>query len=118
MRVYLHLMKKLVGILLELSHLKILALKCQIALLKTEPYKNGDFNADGKEDIMVYLGACGTGGCMYPIFLNQNKNYYKLAFMDYLKEAQFEKEKNGFISVKSYVEIEPIQSIKTICYTV
>ncbi|GAA0737748.1 hypothetical protein [Gaetbulibacter jejuensis] len=79
---------------------------------KTEPYKNEDFNADGKNDIMVYLGACGTGGCIYGIFLNQNQNYYKLVFMDYLKGAEFEVENNGFISVKSYEEIEPYNPSK------
>ena len=64
---------------------------------KTEPYKSEDFNADGKQDIMVYLGACGTGGCVYAIFLNEKENYYKLAFMDYLKGTEFEKENNGSI---------------------
>jgi hypothetical protein len=28
-----------------------------------------DFNADGKKDVLVNLGACGTGGCMYGLFL-------------------------------------------------
>jgi len=60
---------------------------------KLEPYKHGDFNADGKQDILVYLGACGTGGCMYGLFLNQSDNYYKLAFMDYLKNPKFITEK-------------------------
>jgi hypothetical protein len=61
--------------------------------VKTEPFKNGDFNADGKEDILVYMGACGTGGCMYGLFLNQYDNYYKLAYFDYLKNAEFKIEK-------------------------
>ena len=74
---------------------------------KTEPYKNGDFNADGKEDILVYLGACGTGGCMYGLFLNQYDNFYKLVFMDYLKNAEFEVEKNGVWTIKSSEELEP-----------
>ena len=73
---------------------------------KKEPYKIEDFNADGKEDIMVYLGACGTGGCIYGLFLNQYDNYYKLAFMNYLKGAAFEKEKNGFLTIKSFEEVE------------
>ena len=79
---------------------------------KTEPYKNGDFNADGKEDILVYLGACGTGGCMYGLFLNQMENYYKLAFMDYLKNPEFKIEKNGFWTINSSEEIEPYNPSK------
>jgi len=62
---------------------------------KLEPYKHSDFNADGKQDILVYLGACGTGGCIYGLFLNQSDNYYKLAFMDYLKNPEFITEKDG-----------------------
>jgi hypothetical protein len=65
-------------------------------LAKTEPYGNEDFNADGKEDVLVYLGACGTGRFMYGLFLKQIDNYYKLAFMDYLKNPEFKVEKNGF----------------------
>ena len=34
---------------------------------KTEPYKFLDFNGHNKRDILVYLGACGTRGCMYYI---------------------------------------------------
>ena len=73
----------------------------------TTPYKFGDFNADNKEDILVYLGGCGTGGCEYGLFLNQNDNYYKLAFMNYLKNAEFKIEKNGLWTIKSWEEIEP-----------
>ncbi|WP_316804106.1 hypothetical protein [Pedobacter nototheniae] len=79
---------------------------------KTKPYKLGDFNADKKEDILVYLGACGTGGCMYGLFLNQYDNYYKLAFMNYLKNAEFEIEKNGLWTIKSSEEIEPYNPSK------
>jgi len=79
---------------------------------KTEPYKNGDFNADGKEDILVYLGACGTGGCMYGLFLNQYDNFYKLVFMDYLKNAEFKVEKNGLWVIKSSEEFEPYNPSK------
>jgi len=79
---------------------------------KTEPHKIEDFNADNKNDVMVYLGACGTGGCMYGVFLNQYENYYKLVFMDYLKNTQFEKEKNGHISINSYEEFEPYNPSK------
>ncbi len=74
---------------------------------KIEPYQFGDFNADGKEDIMVYLGACGTGGCMYGLFLNQFENYYKLAFSDYLKGPEFVVDKNGVWVIKSFEEVEP-----------
>ncbi len=73
---------------------------------KTEPYKFEDFNGDGKEDVMIYLGACGTGGCMYGLFLNQYDDYYKLAFMDYLKGPEFEKEKSGFWIINSFEEVE------------
>ncbi len=79
---------------------------------KTEPHKNGDFNADGKEDILIYLGACGTGGCMYGLFLNQYDNFYKLAFMDYLKNAEFKVEKNGFWTIESSEALEPYKPSK------
>ncbi len=75
--------------------------------IKTEPFKYGDFNADGKEDILVYLGACGTGGCMYGLFLNQYDNYYQLAYFDYLKKAEFNVEKNGLWTIQSSEELEP-----------
>ncbi len=77
-----------------------------------EPYKYDDFNADGKEDILLYLGACGTGGCMYGLFLNQFDNFYKLAFMDYLKNAVFKIEKNGLWTIESSEEIEPYNPSK------
>ena len=73
---------------------------------KTEPYKIADFNGDKKEDILVYMGACGTGGCVYGLFLNQFDDYYTLAFMDYLKSPDFEKDENGYLSIKSYEEVE------------
>ncbi|SDJ59707.1 hypothetical protein SAMN04487898_103356 [Pedobacter sp. ok626] len=79
---------------------------------KTEAFKYGDFNADGKKDILVYLGACGTGGCMYGLFLNQYKNYYKLAYLDYLKNVEFKIEKNGLWTIKSSEEIEPYNPSK------
>lgn len=79
---------------------------------KKEPYKNGDFNADGKQDILVYLGACGTGGCMYGLFLNQHNDYYKLTFMDYLKNAEFKVEENNLWSITSSEEIEPYNPSK------
>lgn len=79
---------------------------------KTEPFKIGDFNADNKEDILVYLGACGTGGCMYGLFLKQYGNYYQLAFLDYLKNMEFRIEKNGLWSIQSSVEVEPYNPSK------
>ncbi len=79
---------------------------------KIEPFKFADFNGDRKGDILVYLGACGTGGCMYGLFLNQYDNYYELAFMDYLKNPTFEKERNGFFAIKSFEEIEPYNPSK------
>ncbi|MBW1297908.1 hypothetical protein [Aquimarina litoralis] len=79
---------------------------------KTEPFKNGDFNADGKIDILVYLGACGTGGCMYGLFLNQYDDFYKLVFMDYLKNAEFKVEKSGVWTIESSEELEPYNPSK------
>lgn len=79
---------------------------------KTEPFKLGDFNADNKEDILVYLGACGTGGCMYGLFLKQYGNYYQLGFLDYLKNAEFRTEKNGLWTIQSSVEVEPYNPSK------
>ena len=79
---------------------------------KTEPFKFGDFNADGKGDILVYLGACGTGGCMYGLFLNQYDNYYKLAYFDYLKIKEFKIEKNGLWTIESSEELEPYNPSK------
>ncbi|MBX7243842.1 MAG: hypothetical protein K1X92_19025 [Bacteroidia bacterium] len=80
--------------------------------VKTEPFRYGDFNADGREDILVYMGACGTGGCMYGLFLNQYDNYFKLAFFDYLKNAEFKVEKNGLWTIQSSEELEPYNPYK------
>ena len=74
--------------------------------MNPEIHKSEDFNADKKEDLMIYLGACGTGGCVYGIFLNQYDNYYKLVFMDYLKGPDFKKDENGFLKISSYEEVE------------
>lgn len=71
-----------------------------------EPYKFADFNADSKEDVLINLGACGTGGCMYGLFLKQYDNNYKLVFIDYLKNIDFVIEKNGFWKIKSSEEVE------------
>ncbi len=75
-------------------------------------YKQADFNADSKDDIMVDLGACGTGGCMYGLFLNQSGHYYKLVFLDYLKNPDFIKEENGFLSFGGSEEVEPYNPTK------
>ncbi len=69
-------------------------------------FKRGDFNADGKEDILVNLGACGTGGCVYALFINQDENHYSLAFKDYLKNIEFEISENGFWTIFSSEELE------------
>jgi hypothetical protein len=82
------------------------------SLAKTEPYKYGDFNADGKQDILVYLGACGTGGCMYGLFLNQHDIFYKLAFMGYLKNVEFKIENDGLWTIESSEELEPYNPSK------
>lgn len=65
-----------------------------------------DFNADKKKDVLVNLGACGTGGCMYGLFLRQYDNYYKLVFMNYLKNMEFKIQKNGSWNIQSSEEIE------------
>ena len=75
-------------------------------------YKKGDFNADGKKDIMVSLGACGTGGCMYALFLNQSGRKYNMAFYEYLKNPVFKIEKDGLWTIKSYEGIEPYNPSK------
>ncbi|MBX3164145.1 MAG: hypothetical protein KF900_06655 [Bacteroidetes bacterium] len=77
-----------------------------------EPFKIGDFNADSKEDIMVNLGGCGTGGCVYGLFLNQYGNYYKLAFINYLKNVEFRTDKNGLWIIESSEELEPYNPSK------
>lgn len=74
---------------------------------KIEPFKYGDFNADGRGDILVYLAACGTGGCVYGLFLNQYERFYKLAYFDYLKNTEFKVEENGFWTIESSEELEP-----------
>ena len=72
-----------------------------------ERVKLGDFNADRKEDVLVFLGACGTAGCMYALFLRQNKQFFKLVFLDYLKNPEFKIEKDGLWTIESYEELEP-----------
>lgn len=79
---------------------------------KTKIYKLEDFNADKKEDVLVSLGACGTGGCMYGLFLNQYDNFYKMVFMDYLNGLELKKQKNGLWALTSFEEIEPYNPSK------
>lgn len=76
---------------------------------KFEPMliKSADFNADGKIDLLVNLGACGTGGCMVAVFLKKYGDDYSLAFLDYLKNAEYEKDKNGNLLLNSSEEIKP-----------
>lgn len=81
---------------------------------KTEPFKLGDFNADDKEDVLVNMGACGIGGCIYGLFLSQYDNYYQLAYMDYLKNPEFIIEKNGLWAIKISEEIEPYNPSKLV----
>ena len=49
---------------------------------------------------------------MYGLFLNQYDNFYKLVFMDYLKNAEFEVEKNGLWTIESSEELEPYNPSK------
>lgn len=80
---------------------------------KAIPYKLGDFNADKKEDMLLNLGACGTGGCIYGLFLNQYGNNYTLAFMDYLKNIEFRVENSGCWAIVSSEEVDPYNPYKS-----
>ncbi len=44
---------------------------------------------------------------MYALFLRQNKQFFKLAFLDYLKNPEFKIEKDGLWTIESYEELEP-----------
>ena len=77
-----------------------------------ERVKLGDFNADRKEDVLVYLGACGTAGCMYALFLNHFENQYQLAFMDYLKNVEFGIAGDGLWTIQSSEELDPYDPSK------
>lgn len=70
-------------------------------------YEYRDFNTDNKEDVLVRMGACGIGGCMYGLFLNQHDNHYKIAFFDYLKNVEYETDENGFWLMRSIEELRP-----------
>lgn len=74
--------------------------------------KVADFNADGKKDILVKLGGCGTGGCLYALFIKKNKNLHQLAFNDYLKNHEIELADNGCLIITSSEEIEPYNPSK------
>lgn len=72
----------------------------------TSSYKMADFNADGKQDVLIYLGDCGTGGCNYGLFIKKHSTFYKLAYLDYLKNPQFEKDHDGYLTIQSFEELE------------
>ncbi|MBK8808188.1 MAG: hypothetical protein IPO21_16800 [Bacteroidales bacterium] len=76
--------------------------------------QTGDFNADGKDDIVFFMGACGTGGCVYGVFLHEYDIYYRLAFNEYLKCPAFETDKKGFYIIKSFEEYEAYNPEKII----
>jgi len=78
-----------------------------------ELFKAGDFNADRKKDVLANLGACGTGGCVYGLFLNYDENRYTLAFYNYLKNVEFNVAKNGCWAIKSTETIEPYSPLKS-----
>ena len=73
---------------------------------KADLIKSMDFNADGKKDVLINFGACGTGGCMLGLFLNKSNKFYSLAFFDYLKNPEYIKSKSGQITIKSSQEVE------------
>lgn len=73
---------------------------------KADLIEEMDFNADGKKDVLINFGACGTGGCMLGLFLNKNSKFYSLAFFDYLKNPEFIKSKSGRVIIKSSQEVE------------
>jgi hypothetical protein len=68
---------------------------------------NRDFNGDQKNDVIVCFGGCGSGGCLYGVFIKQYGSYYRLAFFDYLKNKEYEIEKNGCLKIVSSEELNP-----------
>ena len=73
----------------------------------TEFEADRDFNGDQKTDVIVSFGGCGSGGCQYGVFIKQFGSYYRLAFFDYLKNKEYEIEKNGCIKIVSSEELNP-----------
>lgn len=71
-----------------------------------EEFNIDDYNSDGKKDQILNMGECGTGGCMYAIFLNQKDNCYTLAYYGYINDVEFSLEKDGSYSITSYEEAE------------
>ena len=67
-------------------------------------YWRKDMNSDGKLDLLVDLGACGTGGCLYGVFLKVQEHNFKLAFFDYLKNPEFKKDRKGNYFLQSSEE--------------
>lgn len=80
---------------------------------KNKVIKLGDFNADNKEDVLVKLGGCGTGGCICGLFLKQRDNYYKLALLEYLKNIEFKIAKNGSWMIESSEPVEAYNPLKS-----
>ena len=64
-----------------------------------------DFNGDQKNDVIVCFGGCGSGGCLYGVFIKEYGSYYRLAFFDYLKNKEYEIEKNGCLKIVSSEEL-------------
>ena len=65
-----------------------------------------DVTNDHKADLLIDLGACGTGGCMYGLFVKVAEHRFKLAFFDYLKNPAFIKNKKGELVLQSSEETE------------
>jgi hypothetical protein len=66
-----------------------------------------DVTNDQKADLLIKLGACGTGGCMYGLFVKVAEHRFKLAFFDYLKNPALVKNKKGELVLQSSEETEP-----------
>lgn len=66
-----------------------------------------DFNADQKSDLMLNMGACGTGGCIYNIFLQAEENTYCLALSSYLKNTEFIEVEDASINILSSETVRP-----------
>ena len=65
-----------------------------------------DVTNDQKADLLIELGACGTGGCLYGLFVKVAEHRFKLAFFDYLKNPAFVKNKKGELVLQSSEETE------------
>lgn len=65
-----------------------------------------DVTNDQKADLLIDLGACGTGGCLYGLFVKVAEHRFKLAFFDYLKNPAFVKNIEGDLVLQSSEETE------------